>query len=68
MKDAGLRVPSQIASDLEQGFFLMEDMGDVLLSSQLDRTSVDAWYGMALTDSGHAINNSSRRCQAAVDG
>ena len=50
MKDAGLRVPSQIASDLEQGFFLMEDMGDVLLSSQLDRASVDAWYGMALTD------------------
>jgi aminoglycoside/choline kinase family phosphotransferase len=50
MKDAGLRVPSQIASDLKQGFFLMEDMGDVLLSSQLDRASVDAWYGMALTD------------------
>lgn len=50
MKDAGLRVPSQIASDLEQGFFLMEDMGDVLLSSQLERASVDAWYGMALTD------------------
>lgn len=50
MKDAGLRVPSQIASDLEQGFFLMEDMGDVLLSSQLDGASADAWYGQALTD------------------
>lgn len=50
LENAGLRVPSQIASDLERGFFLMEDMGDILLLSKLDSASVDAWYGQALTD------------------
>ncbi len=35
LKQSGLSVPRQFASDLEQGFFLMEDFGDTLLSSIL---------------------------------
>ena len=50
MKTAGLRVPHQIAADLTQGFFLMEDLGDILLASQLDQTTVDKWYPLALTE------------------
>lgn len=48
MSTAGLRVPVQIAADLTQGFFLMEDLGDALLSSQLERRSVETWYPLAL--------------------
>ena len=48
MSTAGLRVPAQIAADLSQGFFLMEDLGDALLSSQLERRSVETWYPLAL--------------------
>lgn len=48
MSTAGLRVPAQIAADLTQGFFLMEDLGDALLSSQLERSTVGTWYPLAL--------------------
>ena len=48
MSTAGLRVPAQIAADLTQGFFLMEDLGDALLSSQLERRTVETWYPLAL--------------------
>ena len=41
MSTAGLRVPAQIAADLTQGFFLMEDLGDALLSSLLERRTVE---------------------------
>ncbi len=32
----GVRVPHIVAKDLDQGFLLLEDFGDVLLSTQLD--------------------------------
>ena len=35
LEQSGLSVPRQFANDLEQGFFLMEDFGDKLLSSVL---------------------------------
>ena len=44
----GLRVPAQFASDLDQGFFLMEDFGDVLLSARLNPSTVDSLYPRAL--------------------
>ena len=44
----GLRVPAQFASDLDQGFFLMEDFGDVLLSARLNPSTVDSRYPKAL--------------------
>ena len=40
----GVRVPHIVAKDLEQGFLLLEDFGDVLLSTQLDDKTVDAHY------------------------
>ncbi|WP_287911346.1 phosphotransferase, partial [Acinetobacter sp.] len=40
----GVRVPHIVAKDLEQGLLLLEDFGDVLLSTQLDEHNVDAHY------------------------
>ena len=39
-----VRVPHIHAKDLEQGFLLLEDFGDVLLSTLIDSVSVDAYY------------------------
>ncbi|MBJ9984978.1 phosphotransferase [Acinetobacter sp. S40] len=40
----GVRVPHIIAKDLEQGFLLLEDFGDVLLSTLLNDITVDHYY------------------------
>lgn len=40
----GVRVPHIHAKDLEQGFLLLEDFGDVLLSTLIDQHTVDAYY------------------------
>lgn len=40
----GVRVPHIIAKDLQQGFLLLEDFGDVLLSALLNDETVDAHY------------------------
>lgn len=40
----GTRVPKIIAQDLEQGFLLLEDFGDVLLSTVLNDETVDQYY------------------------
>ena len=48
LDQAGLTVPSLIASDLNSGFFLMEDFGDVLLSARLTAVTVDNLYSLAL--------------------
>lgn len=40
----GVRVPHIHGKDLEQGFLLLEDFGDVLLSTLIDSASVDAYY------------------------
>ena len=40
----GVRVPQIVAKDLENGFLLLEDFGDVLLSNLLNNETVDAYY------------------------
>ncbi|QWZ59501.1 phosphotransferase [Acinetobacter pittii] len=40
----GVRVPQIVAKDLAQGFLLLEDFGDVLLSTLLTNESVDKYY------------------------
>ena len=43
----GVRVPHIVAKDLENGFLLLEDFGDVLLSTLLDDLSVDQHYAQS---------------------
>lgn len=43
----GIAVPRIIASDLEQGFMLLEDFGDELLLPQLDDSTVERHYATA---------------------
>ncbi|MBN6528303.1 phosphotransferase [Acinetobacter pittii] len=40
----GVRVPQIVAKDLAQGFLLLEDFGDVLLSTLLTNETVDKYY------------------------
>lgn len=40
----GVRVPQIVAKDLAQGFLLLEDFGDVLLSTLLNEETVDKYY------------------------
>ncbi|OTG86075.1 phosphotransferase [Acinetobacter sp. ANC 4558] len=42
-----VRVPHIIAKDLEQGFLLLEDFGDILLSTLLNHDTVDAYYAQS---------------------
>ncbi|MFV0476831.1 MAG: aminoglycoside phosphotransferase family protein [Parahaliea sp.] len=46
---AGIRVPAVLAVDLCRGYLLLEDLGDNLLLSQLNESSVDTWYERGLT-------------------
>ena len=46
--EAGLAVPRVFASDLEQGFFLVEDFGDLLFSQALVTHDADALYRRAI--------------------
>ncbi|MET0330365.1 MAG: phosphotransferase [Dyella sp.] len=48
LRDAGLHVPAVQTCDLDQGFLLIEDLGDRLYLAELDEHSVDALYGDAL--------------------
>ena len=48
LADAGLHVPAVHASDLEQGFLLIEDLGARLYLPALNDNTVDALYGDAL--------------------
>lgn len=43
----GTRVPHIVAQDLIQGFLLLEDFGDQLLSTVLNEQTVDAYYTQA---------------------
>ncbi|MDQ9021748.1 aminoglycoside phosphotransferase family protein [Acinetobacter sichuanensis] len=43
----GVRVPHIVAKDLEQGFLLLEDFGDVLLSTLLNDQTVDEYYAQS---------------------
>jgi len=44
----GVHVPAIVAQDLEQGFLLLEDLGDDLYLGQLNEESVDRLYADAL--------------------
>jgi aminoglycoside/choline kinase family phosphotransferase len=44
---AGVRVPDLLGADLHRGYLLLEDLGDRLLLSVLDATSVDDYYRRA---------------------
>ena len=43
----GVRVPHIVAKDLTQGFLLLEDFGDVLLSTLLNDQTVDTHYAQS---------------------
>lgn len=45
-----VRVPRIIAADVEQGFLLLEDMGDELLLHALRRESPDTYYRLAIDE------------------
>lgn len=49
LADAGLHTPKIYASDLDQGFVLMEDLGTVSYADALTPASADALYGDALS-------------------
>ena len=44
---AGIRVPEVIAADLDQGYLLLEDLGDSLLLPELSAQNVDGYYHRA---------------------
>ncbi len=48
MATAGVAVPALYSNEIEKGFFLMEDLGDVLLADNLTNASADAMYERAL--------------------
>lgn len=45
----GVRVPKVIASDVTQGFILLEDFGDTVLSQVLTAENVDQLYSQAMS-------------------
>lgn len=45
----GVAAPRVLAFDVRQGFLLVEDLGDELLSSRLSESSVGALYGHAMS-------------------
>ena len=48
LADCGVKTPQIISQDLEQGFLLLEDLGDVLYLSTLSAANADQLYGKAL--------------------
>lgn len=44
----GVKVPHIVAEDLEQGFILLEDFGDTLLSTVLNDETADQYYTQAM--------------------
>lgn len=49
LRQVGVHTPIIHASDLSQGFMLLEDLGDNLLLNQLNPQTVDHYYQQALT-------------------
>lgn len=43
----GVRVPHIVAKDLDQGFLLLEDFGDILLSTLLNNDTVNTYYNQS---------------------
>jgi aminoglycoside/choline kinase family phosphotransferase len=48
LEAAAVRVPKLLGADLQQGFLLLEDLGDRLLLGELDAASADGHYAAAL--------------------
>ena len=48
LETGGVRVPRLLAADIEQGYMLLEDLGDRLLQDVLTVDSVDDYYRRAL--------------------
>ena len=48
LRNAGVLTPRVWASDLHEGFFLIEDLGETLLLAELNEASADALYGRAM--------------------
>ena len=48
LERAGVRVPKLLGADLQQGFLLLEDLGDTLLLGELTAASADGHYAAAL--------------------
>lgn len=48
LERAAVRVPHLLAADLEQGFLLLEDLGDQLLLGELEESTADGHYAAAL--------------------
>ncbi len=48
LADAGVRVPKVLASDMEQGFILLEDLGSTHLLDLLDGSNFEKYYAEAI--------------------
>ena len=48
LAEAGIRAPQVDAVDYRAGWLCVSDLGDTLLLSQLNETSVDEWYAKAI--------------------
>lgn len=48
LHEAGVRAPRVLANDSEQGFVLLEDLGDTLFADRLNPNSVSKLYPLAL--------------------
>jgi len=48
LEAGGVRVPALLAADLEQGYLMLEDLGDSLLLDRLTADAADGWYRQAL--------------------
>lgn len=48
LEAGGVRVPALLAADLEQGYLVLEDLGDSLLLDRLTDDAADGWYRQAL--------------------
>ncbi len=48
-RDLGINVPQVIESNVEAGFLLLSDLGDIQLISRLNDESVEVYYSQALT-------------------
>ncbi len=46
----GVHVPEVLATDYEQGFMLLSDLGDTMLSHELNESNVEALYNLALKE------------------
>jgi len=56
-------VPNVLAHNCEEGFYLLEDFGDVQFANQLNDTNMQNWYSKAI-----AILPNIQRCESSENG